>query len=215
MRILVTAGNTFTPIDRVRGITNIFTGRTGANIAQAADTAGHDVSLITSHPELATLSTVVRYQTFEELEALLADKVATGKFDAIIHAAAVNDYHVAGVYDANRRLIDATGKVKSNEPELWMQLVRALKLIDRMRTDWKFKGVLVKFKLEVGIDEAALLMIAEASRQQSDADLMVANTLEGAAEWAYIGPLAGRYERATRAQLPAMLLNAIAEIKRG
>ena len=33
MNILVTAGNTITPIDRVRVITNVFTGRTGARIA--------------------------------------------------------------------------------------------------------------------------------------------------------------------------------------
>ena len=36
MKILVTAGNTQTPIDRVRSITNIFSGRTGARIAARA-----------------------------------------------------------------------------------------------------------------------------------------------------------------------------------
>ena len=30
MNLLITAGNTLAPIDRVRGLTNVFTGRTGA-----------------------------------------------------------------------------------------------------------------------------------------------------------------------------------------
>ena len=49
---------------------------------------------------------------------------------------------------------------------------------DFIRTDWGFHGILVKFKLEVGVDDDQLLEIAEKSRRQSAADLMVANTLD-------------------------------------
>src|SRR5262245_1482778 len=72
MNILFTAGNTQAPIDRVRAITNIFTGRTGTNIALAAHQRGHRMTLLTSHPELAGQSspvdrwTVEKYQTFDE-----------------------------------------------------------------------------------------------------------------------------------------------------
>ena len=51
MNFLVTAGNTQSPIDRVRCITNIFTGRTGAAVARTAWGRGHTVTLATSHPE--------------------------------------------------------------------------------------------------------------------------------------------------------------------
>src|SRR5271165_3757491 len=51
MRVLVTAGNTETPIDRVRVITNVFTGRTGAALALSASKRGHHVELMTSRPE--------------------------------------------------------------------------------------------------------------------------------------------------------------------
>ncbi|MFO0803300.1 MAG: hypothetical protein U0791_09285 [Gemmataceae bacterium] len=71
---------------------------------------------------------------------------------------------------------------------MWLRLVRAPKLIDRFRTPWAFEGILVKFKLEVGISEAELLQVAEQSRNQSAADLMVANTLDGAKRWAYPRP---------------------------
>ena len=50
MNVLVTAGNTQAPIDRVRCVTNIFSGRTGAAIANAAWGRGHAVTLATSNP---------------------------------------------------------------------------------------------------------------------------------------------------------------------
>ena len=58
-----------------------------------------------------------------------------------------------------------------------------------------------------------LLAVAEKSRLQSQADLMVANTLEGADAWAYLGPIAGRYQRITRAELPERLLAALAKCR--
>ena len=51
MRILVTAGNTQAPVDRVRCLTNIFSGRTGTRIALEARQNGHTVGLLTSHPD--------------------------------------------------------------------------------------------------------------------------------------------------------------------
>jgi phosphopantothenoylcysteine synthetase/decarboxylase len=240
MKILVTAGNTQVPIDKVRCITNIFTGRTGAAIALRAHDAGHQVVLVTSHPEAVLDLRAGRpmptepwscrvYRTYDDLSEQLASHVESGRFDVIVHCAAVSDYLSAGIYApaehtcfdpatgawtaANERLaalVDrAAGKVKSDEPELWLRLVRAPKLVDRIRKDWSFAGVLVKFKLEVGISEECLLEVAERSRRQSDADLMVANTLEGAADWAYLGPLEGRYQRISRRELPATLLDAI------
>jgi phosphopantothenoylcysteine synthetase/decarboxylase len=239
MNILVTAGNTLVPIDQVRGITNIFTGRTGARIAWHAHERGHQVTLLTSHPEvLAELGgdhwpAVRKYRTFDELEAALAEILRTECVNTLIHCAAVSDYRPVGVYapDPNTRfrpedacwiskegpprLVDrSAGKVKSDVPELWLRLVRTPKLIDRVRTDWSFQGILVKFKLEVGISEEQLRAIAEPSRRQSAADLMVANTLEGSKDWALLGPLQGQYLRVERADLPARLLDAVEQLHR-
>ena len=44
MNILITAGNTAAPVDRVRVVTNIFTGRTGAEVARTAWMRGHRVT---------------------------------------------------------------------------------------------------------------------------------------------------------------------------
>jgi phosphopantothenoylcysteine synthetase/decarboxylase len=237
MNVLVTAGNTLAPIDQVRCITNIFTGRTGASIALAAHARGHRVTLATSHPEaVGELSaaappagerwSMCRYRTFDDLHSRMAELVGGGGLDAIVHCAAVSDYLSAGVYaaaegtvfdEATHRwqgaipaLVDRrAGKVKSDEPELWVRLKRAPKLVDLIRSTWGFAGVLVKFKLEVGLTDEALLKVAEASRVHSGADLMVANTLEGAPLWAYVGPVAGQYERIGRRSLAGRLIELV------
>jgi phosphopantothenate---cysteine ligase (CTP) len=218
MNILVTAGNTRTMIDRVRCITNVFTGRTGANIAAEAARRGHAVMLLTSHPEVLPPTpglTVLPYQTFEELALLMAQGIRSGSFGAVIHSAAVSDYHVAGVFAAPAfdgttlpPLTDVSaGKVKSSHPEVWLRLTPAPKLVDKVRTEWHFRGVLVKFKLEVGVSEDELREIAERSRLHSHADLMSANTLDGAAEWALVG--AGEYTKVPRANLAAEIVTRV------
>jgi phosphopantothenoylcysteine synthetase/decarboxylase len=243
MKVLVTAGNTLVPIDQVRCITNIFSGRTGASIALCAHQRGHTVTLLTSRPEaLAELGTsqaakdgrwtAVPYKTVEDLQRAMSEALSTGGFDALIHSAAVNDYSAAGVYAPDSRtrfdsaegrwttegpqdptMIDrAAAKVKSDEPELWLRLVRAPKLIDAVRPKWGFAGIVVKFKLEVGVSEERLLEIAEKSRTHSQADLMVANTLEASASWAFVGPLAGAYEKVQRGKLAKRLMEAVEEL---
>jgi phosphopantothenate-cysteine ligase/phosphopantothenoylcysteine decarboxylase/phosphopantothenate--cysteine ligase len=234
MNILVTAGNTQVPIDRVRAITNIFTGRTGAGIAVRAHERGHTVTLLTSHPEAVgevnagkeptgECWQARRYRTFDDLQALMAERVRQPALDAVVHSAAVSDYRAAGIYalskesdEATPRLIDmAAAKVKSDAPELWLRLVRTPKLVDQVRSAWGFRGVLVKFKLEVGVSDERLLEIAEQSRVQSSADLMVANTLEGAGFWAYLGPVQGQYQRICRRELATCLLEEIEVLQRG
>ena len=93
-------------------------------------------------------------------------------------------------------------------------MVRAPKLIDRIRNPWNFAGLLIKFKLEVGLNENELLEVAENARQLSSADLIVANTLDGAAHYAYIGPVDGRFERVARRELAERLLLTVEHMQR-
>jgi phosphopantothenate-cysteine ligase/phosphopantothenoylcysteine decarboxylase/phosphopantothenate--cysteine ligase len=238
MKFLVTTGNTQTPIDQVRCITNIFSGRTGTRIALEAWRRGHDVCLLTSHPdvirELASpLPADNRWQvkpycTFADLHQLMESEITGKAYDAIVHVAAVSDYAVAGIYSLPEvttigaesgvlpsdrgqfRLLNAQGgKVKSSHPELWLRLVPTPKLVDFIRQPWCFRGVLVKFKLEVGVDEARLQEIAEESRRHSDADLIVANTREAMKSVAYLKGRAGGFVRVDRDDLAQAVVQAI------
>lgn len=228
MNILVTAGNTQTPVDDVRCITNIFTGRTGGNIAVRAFERGHRVTLLTSHPAVVDAIPTTRprtapdwrvrpYRTFDDLERLMAEEVTGGGYGAIVHAAAVSDYRVAGAFTfANGAFEDVSaGKVKSSHPELWLKLTPTPKLVDRVRSAWGFAGVLVKFKLEVGLTESELLDVAERARVHSGADLISANTLEGMHEWALVGAGPHGYTRVTRAELADHLLDRVAALRPG
>lgn len=241
MNILITAGNTHAPIDRVRVVTNIFSGRTGANLARTAWSRGHKVTILTSHPdtvpdiptEVQKHVTVTPYQTFDDLAGLMQSKLRDSQFDALLHSAAVSDYLSAGAYSLMpgsyfnartgqweevsgrpRMVQHLEGKIPSREPELWFRMVRAPKLIDRVRSQWGFTGLVVKFKLEVGIHDNALIEIAEKSRRQSDADLMVANTLDGADHYAFLGPVDGHYDRIPRRELSDRLILALEHMHR-
>jgi phosphopantothenoylcysteine synthetase/decarboxylase len=244
MNILVTAGNTQTPIDRVRAISNIFTGRTGTGIALEAHRRGHSVTLLTSSRQtvmelmtpddkLTQRWTVIAYRTFDDMQVLMADYVCRPGLDALIHCAAVSDYRTAGVYAPDSAtlfhetertwentagvaptLTDmSAGKVKSDAEELWLRLMRTPKLVDRVRSDWGFEGVLVKFKLEVGVRDDVLLEIAERSRVHSSADVMVANTLEDSHLCAYVGPLDGMYHRIARPWLAQRVVEIVEGVR--
>lgn len=198
-------------IDSVRGITNIFRGRTGHQIADQMRDAGHEVILLTSSPDLVrshpiadavaegTL-TVIAYKTYDELLTKMEYAVKNSRFDLIVHSAAVSDYKVVGTYvpcDPSEspyvgpmrfviKMLEKIGKISSSHKRLFLELVPTEKIIDKIRRDWGFKGYLVKFKLQVDMSDAELIEIARKSRTQSGADMIVANCLEWSRDHAYV-----------------------------
>jgi len=186
MKVLVTAGSTQVPIDQVRSIGNIFKGRTGLAIAQYFADKGAEVTLLTSGKHSSELIYIHEYRTFDELAQRMEFFVRYGKFDAIIHSAAVSDYRVSRILDENLQDIDAGKKISSAHPKIFLEMTPTIKLIDQIRAPWGFRGKLVKFKLQVGITDEELLAIARESLAVSGADLIVANCLEWARQRAYV-----------------------------
>jgi phosphopantothenoylcysteine decarboxylase/phosphopantothenate--cysteine ligase len=98
-RVVVTAGPTFEPIDPVRGITNLSSGKTGFALARAATEAGATVTLVSGPTQLPTPRHVHRVDVrsaAEMYEAVLAHLPA----DVFISVAAVADWHVANASDS-------------------------------------------------------------------------------------------------------------------
>ncbi len=223
MNILVTAGSTCVQIDQVRVISNIFKGRTGIEIARVAASLGHKVTILTSHESGVTGQvfrdprrirnqiTLRRFRTFDELAEQLEHEITSGEFDSVIHSAAVSDYRVASVMDGEQPTAEVANdaKIGSNHGALWLKLVPTAKLVDKIRSPWGFKGQLVKFKLQVGITDEELIAIARKSRRDSEADIIVANCLEWAKEYAYIIGADDQAERVTRKTLPFALLGRL------
>jgi phosphopantothenate-cysteine ligase len=194
MRFLVTAGNTREKIDRVRDWGNIFTGNTGFSIAREIASIAQ-VDLLTSnrqHLEEAKAIANIHASGFTshaELRGALSALMSREKYDAIFMTAAVADYAPQRVYAVIERRNKGdhetwivkdvqAGKVKSTHREIAILGTQTEKLVDLFRTEWNHSGLLVKFKLEVGITKDDLIRIGQASRKASGADYLVANTLD-------------------------------------
>ncbi len=97
-RILITAGPTFEPIDPVRGITNLSSGKMGYAIARAAREAGAaEVTLVSGPTALQTPYGVLRInvQTAEQMHDVVLSRISTK--DIFIAVAAVADWRVANM----------------------------------------------------------------------------------------------------------------------
>ena len=93
-RVLVTAGPTEEPLDPVRVLTNISSGKMGYAVARAAQEAGADVTLVSGPVQLATPHGVVRIDVRTAQEMFDAVKKVAGACDVFIAVAAVADYKV-------------------------------------------------------------------------------------------------------------------------
>jgi phosphopantothenoylcysteine decarboxylase/phosphopantothenate--cysteine ligase len=98
-RVLVTAGPTFEPIDTVRGLTNLSSGKMGFAVAQAAAEAGAEVTLVAGPTALATPAGVRREDVTTAVQMHDAVMGHAGKSDVFISVAAVADYRVAKPMD--------------------------------------------------------------------------------------------------------------------
>ena len=103
-RVLVTAGPTFEPIDPVRGITNLSSGKMGFAIARACRQAGAEVVLVAGPTGLPTPLGVrrVNVQTAREMQAAVDAALAEpARTDLFVAVAAVADWRVAN-YSASK-----------------------------------------------------------------------------------------------------------------
>ena len=93
-RVMITAGPTYEPIDPVRGITNLSSGKMGYALARAAWEAGAAVTLVSGPTALATPPNVRRMSvtTAQEMHDVVMREVK--QMDIFIGVAAVADYRV-------------------------------------------------------------------------------------------------------------------------
>jgi phosphopantothenoylcysteine decarboxylase/phosphopantothenate--cysteine ligase len=159
-RVLVTAGPTFEPIDPVRGLTNLSSGRMGYAVAQAAAEAGAEVCLVSGPTCLAVPAGVRRIDVraaAEMRDAVLAELPA----DVFIAVAAVADYRVDAA---------APQKIKKSADGLTLRLVANPDILAEVaaRPDAPF---CVGFAAET----ERLAERAEAKRLQKKLPLLVGN----------------------------------------
>lgn len=115
IRVMITAGPTWEPLDPVRGLTNRSSGKMGYALADAAAEAGARVTLISGPTALADPERVhtVRVSTALDMDAAVRARIT--QQDIFIGVAAVADY---------RPLAPASHKLKKDARELTLKLVR-------------------------------------------------------------------------------------------
>ncbi len=99
-RVLINAGPTFEPIDPVRGLTNLSSGKMGFALASAAKASGATVTLISGPVHLGTPQGVrrINVQTAKEMHDQVMQEV--DQADVFIATAAVADWRVKSYSDA-------------------------------------------------------------------------------------------------------------------
>lgn len=163
--ILVTGGPTPVPIDNIRRLTNRFTGRLGACIAEELYLRGAKVSLIHGQgnytpPDYLPYHLVA---TYEQYRQQVWDELNREQYYAAIFSAAVADYQSDRPF---------SGKIPSGEL-LTLKLIPTPKVIAEVRA--KFPNLqMVTFKYQDNLTHAELISIAQ-SRLKMGYQMVVAN----------------------------------------
>lgn len=200
-RVLITSGGTSSPIDDVRKITNISTGRFGASLAEAALGIGAEVTYLHAPGALVPFEREARLElgaTDSEAElARLAD--VQRRWRAVRERLSVVPLRVGSVVDYSETLrrclierpVDVVflamavsdyapepqpGKIDSDPETLTIVCRRQPKVIRSVR-DWAPGVYLVGFKLLAGVSESDLIAEADRACRTNRADLTIANDM--------------------------------------
>lgn len=178
-RVLITAGGTREPIDDVRFVTNVSTGKLGLRIASEFLDAGFKITLLLKSGPILDIKDLknlpidfghknlklIRFTSCEDLYKKMEELLTQEKYLAVIHSAAVADYTP----------IKRKGKIPSGG-ELKIEFQQTPKIIRKIK-DWNPRTFLVGFKLETLVPEDKLIAVALSSLKTNRADLVIANNL--------------------------------------
>ena len=164
--VIVTAGPTREKLDDVRFLSNYSSGKMGFAIAAEAARRGATVRLVTGPVSLPTPPGVERLDVESAVEMLDAAQPFFDACDLFIGAAAVADY---------RPETPAEGKIKKNDAEMEIRLVRNPDILATFATGRKPGQLAVGFALETagGLDYARKKLV------DKQLDLVAFNIYDG------------------------------------
>lgn len=162
-RILITAGPTFEPIDPVRGLTNLSSGKMGYAMARAAREAGADVTMVSGPTALPTPYGVCRIDvhTAQQMHDVVMSRV--GEKDIFIAVAAVADWRIANISEQKLKK-DADGNTPALQFEQNPDILAEVAALPK-------RPYCVGFAAE----SENLLQYGEAKRKKKNIPLLVGN----------------------------------------
>jgi phosphopantothenoylcysteine decarboxylase/phosphopantothenate--cysteine ligase len=166
MRVLLTAGPTYEPLDPVRFLGNRSTGKMGYALAEAFAGVGAEVTLISGPvvlpPPASPLIKTVRVETAQQMYEAAAQAASIA--DVWVFAAAVADYRPANV---------ATEKIKKAGDTLTLELVKNVDIAATLGQTKRPEQFAVGFALETTNE----LAHATDKLHRKNFDLVVLNSL--------------------------------------
>ena len=135
MRVIITCGPSFEPIDGVRRLTNFSTGELGLLLAAGLTRAGHEVICLKGEGAVSRVDAgaarVIGFSTNADLLERLRELGANGA-GAVFHAAALCDYRVRSARGRDGAVMKAQ-KLPSRGGELTLTLEPTVKLLPELR----------------------------------------------------------------------------------
>lgn len=177
MKVIVTCGPSFEPVDEVRRITNFSTGELGILLSSSLAAAGFETiclrGVAATHTATPAAADLRGFTTNDDLAAQLRSLGAAGNVAGIFHTAALCDYRVRRVEDAGGAAVEGA-KIASRNGALTIQLEPATKLISHLR-EWFPGSAIVGWKYE--LDGPASEAIGKARRQvmENQTDACIVN----------------------------------------
>jgi len=173
MKVVITCGPSFEPVDEVRRLTNHSTGQTGAVLANRLARSGADVTCFrgagATDPTPMESAKVVAFTTNDDLRAKLRAMAGREGVAAVFHAAALCDYRVGRITSATG-WVTGGAKIPSNAGGLTLQLEPATKLLPELRQLFpKAKIVGWKYELSGSRDEAVAKGLQQIKQGHADA----------------------------------------------
>ena len=111
MKVIVTCGPSFEPIDQVRRLTNFSTGELGVRLSDQLTREGVEVFCLkgsgATHPGPAAHCHLRLFDTNDDLLQLLKQISESHEIAAVFHVAALCDYKVKRVEDEQGRSCDS------------------------------------------------------------------------------------------------------------
>ena len=170
MKIIVTCGPSYEPIDEVRRITNFSTGQMGSRLARTLAAAGHEVTcykgVAATTKEHAEPAQLVTFTTNDDLEARLSKLEGREEIGAVFHAAALADFKIFWERDGQRKISSRAGAVT-------LQLVPSSKVISELRELFpQAKLVGWKYELDGSPEDVAVKAARQIAENHTDVCVM-------------------------------------------
>ena len=177
MKVIVTCGPSYEPIDEVRRLTNFSTGELGIMLANRLTRAGFEVLCFKGVGATCPLRVegahVVGFATNENLRDELAGIENRNEIAAVFHAAALCDYRVKNVLTSDGSEI-AAAKIPSRAGELTLTLEPVPKLINELGALFPASRI-VGWKYELTGTREDVLAAAERQMKEAGTEACVVN----------------------------------------